>query len=188
MASKVSTWFKALSTTSKAVVLGVTGTGLLVTSGLAMSANNSTTTTPQPPQTTATPTVEIKQETKTEVTPFESQEIKDSTLANGTRTVVTKGVNGEKTITYDIEYTDGKETKRTARPEQIKPPITQVTKVGTYVRKVEPECDANYSGACVPIVSYDLDCPDIGARVYVVGTDKHGFDGNDNDGIGCESY
>ena len=48
-------------------------------------------------------------------------------------------------------------------------------------------CDPNYSGYCVPNVSYDLDCPDIGHFVYVVGSDPHGFDA-DNDGEGCESY
>jgi len=48
-------------------------------------------------------------------------------------------------------------------------------------------CDPNYAGYCVPIVTYDLDCIDIGHRVTVVGLDIHHFDG-DGDGIGCESY
>jgi hypothetical protein len=47
-------------------------------------------------------------------------------------------------------------------------------------------CDPNYSGACVPIVPYDLDCPDIGQLVLVVGTDIHKFD-RDRDGRACES-
>jgi len=47
------------------------------------------------------------------------------------------------------------------------------------------DCDPNYEGACVPIVGYDLDCPDISDPVYVVGTDIHGFD-RDRDGVGCE--
>jgi hypothetical protein len=36
-------------------------------------------------------------------------------------------------------------------------------------------------------VSYDLDCPDIGHRVTVVGVDIHHFD-SDGDRLGCESY
>jgi hypothetical protein len=48
-------------------------------------------------------------------------------------------------------------------------------------------CDPNYAGFCVPIVSYDLNCDDIGHRVTVVGVDIHHFD-SDGDGIGCESY
>jgi hypothetical protein len=58
----------------------------------------------------------------------------------------------------------------------------------TTVKPAPSNCDPNYSGFCVPNVSYDLNCPDIGHVVYVIGYDRHGFDGNDNDGIGCESY
>lgn len=47
-------------------------------------------------------------------------------------------------------------------------------------------CDPNYS-RCVPIVSYDLDCADIGFEVSVKGTDEHRLD-RDGDGYGCESY
>lgn len=46
-------------------------------------------------------------------------------------------------------------------------------------------CDPNYSGTCVPQVSYDLNCDDIAGSVTVVGSDPHGFDG-DGDGSGCE--
>ncbi len=49
-----------------------------------------------------------------------------------------------------------------------------------------PDCDSNYS-PCVPNVSYDLDCGDIGFTVTVIGTDRHRFD-RDGDGYGCESY
>ena len=51
-------------------------------------------------------------------------------------------------------------------------------------------CDPNYEGACVPLYDRagDLDCADIGSAVTVVGSDPHGFDGNDNDGLGCETY
>jgi len=48
-------------------------------------------------------------------------------------------------------------------------------------------CDPNYSGGCVPYVNYDLDCPDIGFQVRVIGTDHYRLDA-DKDGIGCESY
>jgi beta-lactam-binding protein with PASTA domain len=59
--------------------------------------------------------------------------------------------------------------------------------VRVYVAKERPVCDPDYTGACVPDVPYDLDCSDIGYQtVYVVGYDKYGFDGYDNDGIGCE--
>lgn len=47
-------------------------------------------------------------------------------------------------------------------------------------------CDPNYT-PCVPQVPYDLNCPDIGFSVQVIGGDPHGFD-REGDGIGCESY
>jgi hypothetical protein len=47
-------------------------------------------------------------------------------------------------------------------------------------------CNPNYSGACIPNVSYDLDCGDVSAKnFYVVGYDQYRFDG-DGDGIACE--
>ena len=52
---------------------------------------------------------------------------------------------------------------------------------------VSPRCDPNYTGFCVPNVSYDLNCADIGHMVRVVGDDRFGFDGDGN-GWGCEAY
>jgi resuscitation-promoting factor RpfB len=55
-------------------------------------------------------------------------------------------------------------------------------------------CHPSYEGACVPIAS-DVDCaggsgngPEyVDGPVYLIGPDEYGLDGNDNDGIGCES-
>lgn len=63
-------------------------------------------------------------------------------------------------------------------PEPTAPPVAQQS---------AGDCDPNYT-PCVPNVSYDLDCADIGFSVQVIGYDRHGFDGNDNDGWGCETY
>jgi hypothetical protein len=84
--------------------------------------------------------------------------------------------------------TDGTETNRVTTSKVTLAPINHVTVVGTYVAPVPVarNCDPNYSG-CVPNVSYDLDCSDIGYSVIVLGYDRHGFDG-DGDGEGCESY
>ena len=75
------------------------------------------------------------------------------------------------------------------RPSAGSPLIPGKT-VTLVVAKEKPEptslCDPNYSGYCVPIVSYDLDCADVGSFFRVIGSDRHGFDG-DSDGIACES-
>lgn len=66
------------------------------------------------------------------------------------------------------------------------------TEAPVYVAPTEPPvdqgggCNPNYSG-CVPNVSYDLDCKDIGYSVQVIGYDQYGLD-RDGDGVGCESY
>jgi micrococcal nuclease len=48
-------------------------------------------------------------------------------------------------------------------------------------------CHPSYPTVCIP-GGPDLDCGDISARRFeVLPPDPHGFDGSDNDGIGCES-
>jgi endonuclease YncB( thermonuclease family) len=68
-------------------------------------------------------------------------------------------------------------------------PAEAPTQVPTEASSEPPsggDCDPNYT-PCVPLVSYDLDCPDIGFSVTVIGSDPHGFD-REGDGLGCESY
>lgn len=45
-------------------------------------------------------------------------------------------------------------------------------------------CDPNYT-PCIPAYPPDLNCPDIGITVQVIGADPHGLD-RDKDGQGCE--
>ena len=49
-------------------------------------------------------------------------------------------------------------------------------------------CDASYPDDCIPPPPPNLNCDDDGVpeNFKVVGSDPHGFDG-DNDGIGCET-
>jgi hypothetical protein len=48
-------------------------------------------------------------------------------------------------------------------------------------------CDPAYTGACIPVVGYDLDCGDVSATDFrSVGSDPHGFD-REGDGYACES-
>jgi hypothetical protein len=52
-------------------------------------------------------------------------------------------------------------------------------------------CDPSYPDFCIPPYPPDLDCQWVYDRgeshITVRGSDPHGFDGNDDDGIGCES-
>ena len=53
-------------------------------------------------------------------------------------------------------------------------------------RTSSSSCNPNYT-PCVPNSRADLDCPQIGHKVKVVGSDVYNLDGN-GDGYGCESY
>lgn len=129
-------------------------------------------------------------ETEYETVPYGTSTEKTSTLDKGVTQLKTAGVSGKKEITYEISQNEGEAEVRKVINEVVTvQPVTEVTYVGTYVTPpvVKQNCDPNYT-PCVPNVSYDLDCPDIGFSVTVIGYDRHGFDGNDNDGYGCESY
>jgi Staphylococcal nuclease homologue len=49
-------------------------------------------------------------------------------------------------------------------------------------------CDASYPDVCIPTYPPDLNCDDVAFTNFrVTGSDPHGFDGNDDDGWGCET-
>ncbi len=135
---------------------------------------------------------------------FESKTVEDSSIAKGTTKISTAGVNGVKTLTYEITKVDGKETDRKLLDEKVTTPaVAQVTKVGTKVApkaqapakpsKPASNCDPNYSGACVPIDS-DVDCSSgsgngpsyVRGPVTVIGRDIYDLD-RDGNGTGCEN-
>lgn len=63
-----------------------------------------------------------------------------------------------------------------APPPVVSPPITGGA------------CDPSYPTVCIPPAPPDLDCGQITFRRFtVLPPDPHRFDGNDDDGIGCES-
>jgi hypothetical protein len=105
--------------------------------------------------------------------------------------VRTAGVDGVRTLTYQVTLTNGVQTSKTLLSQQVtKQPVTKVIAVGT---KATQRCDPNYAWACVPIAS-DVDCAGgsgngpayVQGPVKVIGTDIYGLD-SDGDGIGCEN-
>ena len=78
------------------------------------------------------PVITIKIETKTQPVPFETETQYDTTLDQNTQTVQQAGKNGERTITYELTLTDGKETDRKETKNEITtPPTTEVIIKGT---------------------------------------------------------
>jgi G5 domain len=68
-------------------------------SGQAAETSTQAPTTPSASE-SPSPTIEKQTITETQTIPFTKKTIKDASLANGTREVRTKGVNGVKTLTY----------------------------------------------------------------------------------------
>lgn len=138
---------------------------------------------------------------ETRPVPFTSTTVNDTYMDEGLTEIRTAGVNGIRTLTYEVTTTDGIQSdKKLIKDEVTTRPTTQVTAIGTYVApKPRPKpqatsssCDPNYSGGCVPIAS-DVDCRGgsgngpayVSGPVYVIGSDIYGLDGDD-DGVGCE--
>ena len=70
--------------------------------------------------------------TETEAIEFDTVRVEDSYSYVGNKTVTTKGVNGEKTLTYDAKYIDGVLVEKTLVGEEIvKEPVDEVISIGT---------------------------------------------------------
>lgn len=83
----------------------------------------------------AAPIVSVKEYqhvTETVSIPYETQEIKDSSLYVGKKSVKTNGVAGSKQVVADVTYVDGEVTERIVLSETIiSQPVTKVVLVGT---------------------------------------------------------
>lgn len=184
-------WLKGLSVAGKVAlgVVGFTAVGAMASPG-STPATSTTGTEVKASQTVKEPVVTTDTVTETESVAFGKKTTETGSLSKGVTQVTTTGVAGVKTKTYTVTKTDGVQTKKELVKEEVTTaPIDEVTSVGTYVApapRTVASCDSNYS-PCVPNVSYDLDCGDIGFSVRVLGSDPHGFD-RDRDGYGCESY
>lgn len=70
--------------------------------------------------------------TTTETIPYATEFIKDASLLANQRTVVKKGIEGEKKVTYDIRMLNGYEDEISiVHEEELRAPVGSVVKVGT---------------------------------------------------------
>ncbi|MER7590581.1 G5 domain-containing protein [Micromonospora sp. NPDC127501] len=144
-----------------------------------------------PSSAAAVPVVQVTTVTEQATIRYGERTVKDSSLAEGKRVVRTKGVNGVRTLTYEVTTTDGVRTARKLVKSAVtKQPVTQVVAVGTK-KQQSSKCDPNYSG-CVPIAS-DVDCAGgsgngpayVSGPIRVIGDDIYDLD-RDGDGIACD--
>ena len=194
-------WFRGLSLSGK--VLTVSAMTLLSFGTIGTFAQGgapqSDASTPSPSATpTPSPTPVVTTEAKVEAVAFQEETHEDGTISKGQTRVSQEGVNGERTITYEVTKLEGVETARKEiKNEVTKAPVSKVILLGTYVapppvvQRQPSSCDPNYSG-CVPIAS-DVDCAGgsgngpayASGPIRVIGSDIYDLD-RDSDGIACE--
>ena len=76
--------------------------------------------------------VTTKEETKTEEVAFQTKEVTNPDLPEGSRQVKTAGKKGVRTIVYTVTYTDGVETGRVEKSNTITiPAVDEIVEVGT---------------------------------------------------------
>lgn len=93
---------------------------------------------PSGPVAETVPITEHKTVTATEAVPFTSSTVDDSAMAQGTTNVQTVGVNGIRTVAYEVTYTNGAETSRKEISSQVTTkPINEVIAKGTKTKSAE---------------------------------------------------
>ena len=133
----------------KSILIGAVSSLCLlagITSASTTNTNNSTQSleSAQPtvvePAKTVEPVIETKEEVETVSIAYQTAYYDDNTLSKGSTKVITEGVNGTKSITYRVTYTDGKETNREIISEEvITQPVNKVVANGTYEAPAQPQ-------------------------------------------------
>jgi hypothetical protein len=121
---------KKVAIISAVTIFGLVGVG---------AAQNGTQSKPNPTSPTSrhVKSIVTKTETTTVSVPFDTQNIDDATLLSGTTQTKTEGMNGIKTSTWNVTYTDRIETNRTLQKEEITTaPVTKVVLHGTKIAEL----------------------------------------------------
>lgn len=170
----------------------------------AVAGTSSSSSSPSAPPATSraatpTPTVRVTTVVETVAIPFERVTREDPGRDIGTWEVTTIGVEGEKTVNYEVVVRQGEELSRKVISEVVTiSPIDEVTSVGNRQPPPAEEppsnngCHTSYAGVCVPITS-DVDCAGgsgngpayVSGPLRVVGPDVYDLD-RDGDGIACD--
>ena len=104
--------------------------------------------------------VEEKYESGTEVLKYKDIVQKNSSVDEGTTTLVQTGSNGEKTINQKVTYYNGVETKREVVEEIItKEPVDQVKEVGTNTLIATSRGSQNFTKIIDVVVTGYCSCP-----------------------------
>lgn len=110
----------------------VAQTGPRSSSRPSATARHSTTAHASPSK--KAPVVTTRQVSVTEQVPFTTEERDDSGLSKGQTRIVQTGVDGSRTLTYKITFSNGKQVGKTLLSTTITArPIDKIVELGTYV-------------------------------------------------------
>lgn len=126
-------WFKNLTAAGRAGVVIASLVGFSAVGAATNNAQQPTNTSKKPSTVQQTSQITHKTLVVTEPIAYRTVEQNDSSLAKGTKKVVTVGKNGVQTITYKVTYTNGVETSRTKTTSEVTTqPVDEVIAIGTY--------------------------------------------------------
>lgn len=189
MIKRFLTEFKALPRKDRVIiVLSLCATFFIVVGFLTPSPQNAasvqSSSSDKPAETAKPQAPSITHESLDTTAPvaFTTEYREDASSPQGQQTTVQTGHEGVTTTHWDITKKDGVETARVQKSSEVTTaPANTIISRGT-----RSACNVNYT-PCVPNSATDLDCPDIGHSVHVVGVDVYRLDA-DHDGTGCDSY
>lgn len=124
-------WLHNASLVNKFVILAILSVIFLgVLSAAAQPAINTSVIN----EVKSSPKIETKPLSITEAIPYTSSTVNNSSLDQGVTRIVTKGVDGVLTHTYQVVYADGVETSRSKSIDTITTPVVnEVVEIGTKI-------------------------------------------------------
>lgn len=91
--------------------------------------------------------VEKKTEKQKKDVDFKTEEVESSTLDKGKTEVLTEGKKGQRELTFEVVYEDGKEVKRSEKDSKVlTEPVNKRVAVGTREQQEEEESTSSNSG------------------------------------------
>lgn len=85
------------------------------------------------------PKIEKKTEVRVATIPFTAKTVDAPDIPKGEERVIQDGADGEKQVTWEVTYTNGKETSRKIVSEKIiRPAVEKITGIGSYVEPEKP--------------------------------------------------
>lgn len=113
--------------------------------------------------------INVKKITETEEIEYETQTEYSGDMYAGESRVSQDGVNGEKDLTYEVTYVDGKESERKLVSEKVtKEPVPQIVVEGTKQQETSEPGGGDGSGRTIVSKVKNYDCDGSGHGWYTI--------------------